>query len=602
MSSPPSFDIPTLDDLGVDPTVLGELSPTAEATKWFAAFRTNTHDKTTGLVTGLFHELGFWKDVLALTWNYRTIRGARAIKHLLDARLAQTGLEALSLAEDSFRAPTLLKPTKDVVFLRLCFEFETNYGRGTAVAFLVPTSGAQWKAWSLLTCLESLKDYPERVGPLRDSRMDYEWEERRHRELNLADGDPTVLVIGAGHTGLEIAARLKYMSVSTLVIDKHTRIGDNWRTRYKSLCLHDTCCKLFPSTWPVHCPSSKLGDWLEFYATALELNVWLSTKVASASWNAESKTWSIVIHRNGDVRRMTVNHLIFATGYGGGFPKIPDIEGKDIYNGKVLHSFQYMSPLDFTGKRAVVVGACTSAHDIAHDLYRHGLDVTMIQRSSTCIISLDALKASLQGKRYNEHFPVDFADVLGHALPWPSLRQLLKHETLRIASTTDKDLLSGLEKVGFRTNLGIDGAGPLSLIFAFGGGFYIADTGACREIISGNIKIKSGCSVRRFVSHGLELEDGTELECDVVIFATGFGDLRDSIREICGPDVAKKVGPVWGLDDEGEHLGRWRRTGQPHLWIGMGNLSRSRFHSLHLALQIKALEEGLTTEDEIYVD
>ena len=59
--------------------------------------------------------------------------------------------------------------------------------------------------------------------------MDHEWEERRHRELNLADGDPTVLIIGAGHTGLEIAARLKYMSVSTLVIDKHARIGDNVR-------------------------------------------------------------------------------------------------------------------------------------------------------------------------------------------------------------------------------------------------------------------------------------------------------------------------------------------------------------------------------------
>jgi len=90
--------------------------------------------------------------------------------------------------------------------------------------------------------------------------MDHEWEERRHHELNLADGDPTVLIIGAGHTGLEIAARLKYMGVSTLVIDKHPRIGDNvrvllsistllkphpsqWRTRYKSLCLHDTICK-----------------------------------------------------------------------------------------------------------------------------------------------------------------------------------------------------------------------------------------------------------------------------------------------------------------------------------------------------------------------
>lgn len=49
-----------------------------------------------------------------------------------------------------------------------------------------------------------------------------------------------------------------------------------------------------------------------------------------------------------------------------------------------------------------------------------------------------------------------------------------------------------------------------------------ADTGACREIINGNIKLKSGLSLRRFVSHGLELEDGTELACDAVIFATGY--------------------------------------------------------------------------------
>ena len=57
--------------------------------------------------------------------------------------------------------------------------------------------------------------------------MHVEWEERRDRELNFADGDPAVLIIGAGHTGLEIAARLKYMSVSTLVIDKYARIGDS---------------------------------------------------------------------------------------------------------------------------------------------------------------------------------------------------------------------------------------------------------------------------------------------------------------------------------------------------------------------------------------
>ena len=167
----PPFDIPTLDDLDVDFAVLDGLAPIVEATKWFAAFRTNTHDSD--LITSLFHELGFWNDILALTWNYRTIRGTRAIKHLLDSRLAQTGLTALSLAEDSFRAPTMLKPMPGVVFLRLCFEFETNYGRGTAIAFLVPTSNTRWKAWSLLTRLESLKDYPERVSLVVNTRASH---------------------------------------------------------------------------------------------------------------------------------------------------------------------------------------------------------------------------------------------------------------------------------------------------------------------------------------------------------------------------------------------------------------------------------------------
>ena len=57
---------------------------------------------------------------------------------------------------------------------------------------------------------------------LRNSIMDLEWEERRHRELNLADGDAAVPIIRGG---LEIAARLEYMSVSTLVIDKYPRLG-----------------------------------------------------------------------------------------------------------------------------------------------------------------------------------------------------------------------------------------------------------------------------------------------------------------------------------------------------------------------------------------
>jgi cation diffusion facilitator CzcD-associated flavoprotein CzcO len=51
------------------------------------------------------------------------------------------------------------------------------------------------------------------------------------------------VIIGAGQCGLAVAARLKTLGVPTLVVDKHERIGDEWRNRYDALCLHDPVCK-----------------------------------------------------------------------------------------------------------------------------------------------------------------------------------------------------------------------------------------------------------------------------------------------------------------------------------------------------------------------
>ena len=67
------------------------------------------------------------------------------------------------------------------------------------------------------------------------------------------------------------ASRLRQLGVPSLVIDKHERPGDQWRSRYKSLCLHDPVWYdhlpylKFPDNWPVFSPKDKIGDWLEFY-------------------------------------------------------------------------------------------------------------------------------------------------------------------------------------------------------------------------------------------------------------------------------------------------------------------------------------------------
>ncbi|TDP89048.1 hypothetical protein EDF62_3505 [Leucobacter luti] len=87
--------------------------------------------------------------------------------------------------------------------------------------------------------------------------------------------------------------------------------------------------------------------------------------------------------------------------------------------------------------------------------------------------------------------------------------------------------------------------------------------------------------------------DGTSQQADVVIYATGYQNMREISRQLLGYEVAAQVAPVWGLDAEGELSGVWRRSGYDGLWFMGGNLNLIRPNSQVLALQIKAIEEGI---------
>ncbi|KAJ8596565.1 FAD/NAD(P)-binding domain-containing protein [Rhizopogon salebrosus TDB-379] len=588
--------LPTLDRLGV--TDLSSVSPSEAATGWLSVFSAAITQNDVEAVVDLFLEDGFWKDVIALTWDLRTFEGKKDIKKLLDARLAATGLHEIHLSEEPFREPVLQKVFPDLAWVRFCFVFTTKHGKGTGVVYLVPLPDSKWKAYSLLTCLDVLTDFPEKVGPLRNNKADHgTWETNRRQEVEFSNHDPTVLVIGAGHCGLEIAARLKYTGVPTLIVDKKPRVGDNWRDRYEALCLHDTIWYdqtpylNFPSTWPVYTPARKVADWLEGYANFLELDVWTASMIKKSSWDHATKTWTVEVNREGKgTRILTVKHLVFATGLV--VPSnVPDIARKASFKGSAIHASQFTSAANYIGKKALVVGSGTSGHDIAQDFWNHGIDVTMYQRATTFVVTAQSL-AEQQNVSYRDDFPLELADIYGASLPYAVIRRLSQRTVPVVALTADKNILDGLAKVGFKTNLGPYGTGILPLFLDRGGGYYI-DTGTSQHIINGDIKIKNGSAIKSFTEDGLIFADGTELHADIIVFATGSGDKLDSMREICGDEVASKVGAVWGMDEEGQLQGVWRHSGHDGLWFGMGNLQVSRFHSIHLAMQIKAIEEGI---------
>ncbi|KAI3299383.1 hypothetical protein DTO002I6_1610 [Penicillium roqueforti] len=121
------------------------------------------------------------------------------------------------------------------------------------------------------------------------------------------------------------------------------------------------------------------------------------------------------------------------------------------------------------------------------------------------------------------------------------------------------------------------------------------DVGCSQLIIDGKIKVNHNPGgITGFGTHGLLLANGDSLPADVVVLATGYDNMRTTVRKVLGDKVADRCSDVWDLDSEGELRAMWRPSGHPGFWYFGGNLALCRIYSKFLALQIKAVESGIS--------
>lgn len=233
-----SFYLPTLDKL--NSTVPPNLDVFKVASEWFSQFSSSLESTDFDTTLSLLVDDAFWRDILSLTWDFRTIYGSEKIRKLLHDRVAGAKLKAFKLESADFA-----QFYPDLAWIQGMFSFEIgDFGVGAGIFRIVPTSTGEWKGHCVYTNLESLKNFPEATGALRDPHPNHgKWVEKRHVEQAFEGVDPYVIVIGGGHAGLDTAARLKFANVSTLIIEKEARIGDKWRGRYDALCLNDPVCQ-----------------------------------------------------------------------------------------------------------------------------------------------------------------------------------------------------------------------------------------------------------------------------------------------------------------------------------------------------------------------
>jgi len=583
------------------------MSAEQDAKLWLAKFEAALASSDIETAVGMFHSESYWRDLVSFTWNLKTAEGQAQIRAMLEATLEKTKPSHWVLEGE----PTVIDGITEA-----WFTFETLVSRGKGLLRL-----RDGKAWTLLTTMVELKGFEETKGERRPKGVEHgsykgrkTWKESRDDEAHTLGytKQPYVVIVGGGQAGIILGARLRKLGVPAIIIEKNARAGDSWRNRYKSLCLHDPVWydhlpyMPFPDDWPVFAPKDKVGDWLEMYTKVMELNYWHSTSCKKASYNEKRGEWEVTVEREGREVTLRPKELVIALGVSG-YPNLPTIEGADSFEGDQFHSSKFPGAENYRGKKAVVLGSNNSAHDICAALWEEDVDVTMIQRSSTHIAPSESLMELALGGLYSEqavksgidHHKADliFASVpykIMHSFHIPVYEEMKKR---------DADLYARLERAGFMLDFGADGSGLFMKYLRRGSGYYI-DVGASELVADGRVKLKSGVNIVKINPKGVVLSDGTELEADLIVYATGYGSMNQWLADLITPEVADKLGKVWGLGSdtpkdpgpwEGELRNMWKPTQVPHLWVQGGNLHQNRHYSQFMGLQLKARYEGLET-------
>jgi cation diffusion facilitator CzcD-associated flavoprotein CzcO len=575
---------------------------TAEA--WLAAFNEAIERTDCARAASMMHNDGYWRDLLSFGWDFKTCHGIGEIQAWLSEAFRSNAARNFRMEGE----PGIGAIGEHGGTLEFFFTFETAVANGRGFVRLVADANSPdgAKIFTILTSMKELKDFPETTGRKRprddlpvSSHGLENWLDRRNAQRDFKHKDPEIIIIGAGQSGLMLAARLGQLNVSTLIVEKTERIGDVWRKRYRTLKLHNEICMNhfaympFPDTWPVYLPKDKLADWFEFYAESMELNVWTGTTFLGGAFDAQDKRWTVRLRMaDGGTRIMRPSHVIMAVGVSG-IPNMPELEGMKDFAGDIVHSSGGADNLDVNGKSVLVVGAGTSGHDIAQNLYARGADVIMLQRSPITVVSLEPSSVrAYELYRVNDGVRslVD-TDMMAASVPYELLARLHKPLNRKMAED-DKDLLDGLRKVGFLLENGEDDAGYFLKLLKSQSGYYL-NVGASDLIIEGKIKIKAGVGVERLTARKVVFSDGSAIDADIVVLATGYQPLQEAVRSLLGDDVAACVGPIWGIGTDGELRNMYARTAQEGFYVLGGGFPAARVYSRYTAILIKATLEGL---------
>ncbi|KAM3441328.1 hypothetical protein NHJ13734_002906 [Beauveria thailandica] len=560
--------------------------------QWLSRLQECLDEQSFGNLPELFIKDCWWRDVLGLAWDFTTKQGQDEMRSYLES--SKVSIKDLKACDNGGLKPALIEWAGQA-WVQAAFTFSNEHGKGRGVVRLENDVETCWKAWTVYTELEELHSQKHREARRLQSRAAREREPRVNGTTSHAREEADVLIVGAGQAGVSLGARFKHMGVNAVLIERHPAVGDAWRARYDSVTLntptftdHYPFMK-YPENWPEWLTGRQCADFLEHYSQLMGLDVLLNTTVTSVQRSGDR--FKVIAEGPHGTQEFQPRHVVLATGVYGDKPLMPELPGQDRFRGSIYHSSQLKSGSlvpDVSRKRVVVIGCSTSGHDVAQNFVDCGAQqVSMVQRHAIFTLSTGSWKTLQLGLWNTPGLTTEEADTLGNSLPIAVVRTMSIGLT-RAAAEMDKELLDGLRAAGMALRTGDDGYGLADHQLIKGGCYYV-DQGACAMIADGRIRVhRCEEGVREMGETAVVLADGTSIEADVVVLATGFEKNIQHVRGLMGDEVADGLAGFGDLDAEQERTGWWRPTGVEGFWYMTGSFLWCRQFSRVLALQIAA--------------
>lgn len=333
----------------------------------------------------------------------------------------------------------------------------------------------------------------------------------------------TIAVIGAGVAGLGAARLLTQAGFDCEIFEKGDKVGGQWASGYHTYglqtpkSLYEIPDYPMPEAYPRVPSGAELQAYFENYAK--DFNVFdlirFNSEITQLKQN-KNESWTISFKdKDGKASSQTYDFVVVASGIYFE-PFIPDLPGKAKFKGEILHSSQYLSPASVIGNKVAVVGFGKSALDVAGDAAKFAKEVSLIFRKAHWPIPMDIF---------------DFLDVRRIYLTRLVCALLPPYQRPQSGTKLLHRFLPWLAKgfwrfteavIKFQFQLKASGAMPSE---DFEIDIFNLDFLPRKEVYQlmrqGKIQNRQG-EIKEFTANGIRLNNGEVIDCDTVIFGTGY--------------------------------------------------------------------------------